>query len=106
MKLANFPIVCGATPAAAARLGPALERVAIAAFKAMIKRHGRLEIAHQQISYLGHDLAFSSRISGAGDLIIEFDVGDPNLANRIVFEDDLRQAHRNIRGIRSSRRER
>lgn len=58
-----------------------------------------VEVAHQQVVFRGHHFAFSSRVSQAGELYLELDVGDPRLGDRLVLEDELRKAGRQIRGI-------
>lgn len=103
MQRAYFPIIYSASPAVVQRTGPELHRAVILAIRAILK-HGRsLEVAHQQIHYQGHDLAFCSRISSQGDLIIELDVGDECLSGRIILEDELRTAERKARRISGHR---
>jgi hypothetical protein len=92
--------------AVAEKLGRGTERAAVLALKAILQGHRQLEVAHQQIQFNGHRLAFSSRITARGDLVIELDLGDPRLEERIVLEDDLRQAHRRVRGIAGDARRR
>jgi hypothetical protein len=103
MQRAYFPIIYSASPAVVKRNGPELHRAVILALRAILK-HGRsLEVAHQQIRFNGQNLAFCSRISSRGDLIIELEVGDASLSDRIVLEDELRVAERKVRrasGIR------
>jgi hypothetical protein len=106
MKRAFFPIIYSASPAVAKRLGQELGRAAVLALRAVLKNGRSLEVAHQQIRFVGEDLAFSTRISGHGELVIEFDIGDPRLADRIVLEDDLRQAERKVRGIAAEEKRR
>ncbi|WP_295556946.1 hypothetical protein [uncultured Hyphomicrobium sp.] len=92
--------------AVAERLGRKAERAAVLALRAMLQDHRQLEVAHQQIRFGGHHLAFSSRITGRGELVIELDVGDPRLEGRVVLEDELRQAGRRVRGLASESRRR
>jgi hypothetical protein len=75
------------------------------ALRAMLRRHRALEVAHQQISYAGEQLAFSSRISPLGDLIIEFELGNARIAERVILEEDYRAAERKARkpGIKTNR---
>jgi hypothetical protein len=80
-------------------LGRRAERAAVLAFRAIMKTHRQLEVAHQQIRYGDHHLAFSSRITGAGELVVELDIGDPRLEDRLVLEDAFREAGRQARGI-------
>ncbi|KPH77810.1 MULTISPECIES: hypothetical protein [Bosea] len=92
MQRNPFPIVVHPSAAVRRLLGPALDTVAGLALRALLRRS--IEVAHQQIAYRSHDLAFSSRIGSLGDLIIEMDLGDPRLADRVIIEEDLRKAAR------------
>lgn len=89
--------------AVASRLGRDAERAAVLALKAILADHRQLEVAHQQIRYGGHQLAFSSHITSRGELVIELDVGDPSLEGRVVLEQDLRQAERRVAAERRRR---
>jgi hypothetical protein len=103
MQRAYFPIIYSASPAVVRRTGPELHRAVILALRALLL-HGRsLEVAHQQIQFQGHHLAFCSRISSWGDLIIDLDVGDERLSDRIILEDELRTAERKARRISGHR---
>jgi hypothetical protein len=97
MKRAFFPIAYTASPSVIERIGPELNRAAILALRAILRNGRSLEVAHQQIRFAGLDLAFSSRISALGDLIVEFEIGDPRLANRVILEEDLRHAESKAR---------
>ena len=103
MQRAYFPIIYSASPAVVQRTGPELHRAVILALRAILKHSRSLEVAHQQIQFQGHDLAFCSRISSHGDLIIELDVGDECLSGRIILEDELRSAERKARRISGQR---
>ena len=94
-----LPFYCVPTPAVVAAVGNDIQRIALAALKAMLRRGKSLDIAHQQISYAGHELAFSARVTTAGDLVLDIDLGDPKLRDRIVLEADLRRETRKVRGI-------
>jgi hypothetical protein len=94
MHRASLPILTTATPAARKLLGPELPKVAVLAVQAILRHRRGIEVAHQQIRYRKHHFAFSSRIGRHGDLILDLDVGDPALENRIVIEADLRRAER------------
>jgi hypothetical protein len=83
-----------ASPAVRKLLGPELPKVAVLAVQAILRQRRDIEIAHQQIRYGKHHVAFSSRIGRHGDLILDIDVGDPALEKRIVIEADLRSAER------------
>lgn len=100
MARALFPFHCFMTPAAARMIGPHLSTVAVKALKAMLRNGRGFEIAHQQINWDEHDLAFSTRFNATGDLVIEFDVGIAGLRDRVILEDELRREMRAIRGIR------
>jgi hypothetical protein len=90
--------------AATSLLGRNRDKVAVLALRAILKTHKRLEVAHQQIRYREHHLAFSSRITAGGDLVVELDVGDARLEDRLVLEDELRAAGKKMRGISGGRR--
>jgi hypothetical protein len=96
---AFLPFHVALSHAVAEKLGRRAERAAVLALRAILRNHRQLEVAHQQIQFGGHHLAFSSRITARGDLVIELDLGDPRLEGRIVLEDELRQATRRVRGI-------
>jgi hypothetical protein len=106
MKRAFFPIIYSASPAVTECLGPWLNRAAVLALRAILKNGRSLEVAHQQIRFVGQDLAFSSRISSHGELVVEFDLGDPRLADRIILEEDLRRAEHKVRGADFNERRR
>jgi hypothetical protein len=89
-----LPIFVIPTPAARQALASDLAKVAVLAMKAILRNRRGIEVAHQQIRYRKRDFAFSSRIGARGDLIIELDLGDPKLSDRIILEDDLRRAAR------------
>jgi hypothetical protein len=94
MHRASLPILMTASPAVRKLLGPELAKVAVLAVQAILRQRRAIEVAHQQIRYRKHHVAFSSRIGRHGDLILDIDVGDPALENRIVIEADLRSAER------------
>ena len=89
-----LPIFVIPTHAARQALGSDFAKVAVLAMKAILRNRRGIEVAHQQIRYRKRDFAFSSRIGARGDLIIELDMGDPKLSDRIILEDDLRRAAR------------
>ena len=92
MDVAALPILLSASPEVREILGPDLRRVAVMAVQAML-RHGRgLEVALQQIDYRNRPIAFSSRIGRMGDLILDLEIGNPNLGERVFLEADLRKA--------------
>ena len=97
MDRASLPFLLVATPAARAALGRDLNKVAVLAAQALLRHRKTLEVAHQQLRYQRHAIAFSSRVGRHGDLILELDVGDPALENRVVLEADLRRAELNAR---------
>jgi len=88
-------------------LGNDLRGVAVLAVKAVIKHRKSLEVAHQQVVFGRHSIALSTRISPAGELVVDLDVGDPKLDGRIILEDDLRRARelsRVVAGVSGQRR--
>jgi hypothetical protein len=94
MNIAYLPFLIMPSHAARSLLGAALPNVAVLALRAILSHRKGLEVAHQQIRYRKQDLVFSSRIGARGDLIIELDIGDPRLSNRLVMEEDLRRLER------------
>ena len=97
MDRAFLPILVIATHAARRALGSDVRKAAVLAAKAIIRDRRSLEVAHQQIRFPEHDLAFCSRIGAQGDLILELDIGDPRLSDRIVLEEELRRASKFVR---------
>lgn len=97
MARASLPFYIHASHAARAALGPNLLKAGLVALRAVIRQHGSLEIACQQITYGGSHFALSTRVNGTGDLVVELDIGDPRLAKRIILEDELRRTERQAR---------
>ena len=97
MDRAFLPILVIPTHAARRALGSDVRKVAVLAAKAIICGRRSLEVAHQQIRFGEYDLAFCSRIGAQGDLILELDLGDPRLSDRIVLEEELRRAKKSVR---------
>lgn len=96
---AFFPIKVLPTQDARRLLQSETATAAVLALRAILAQNKGLEIAHQQIVFRGLHLAFSSRITDRGDIVLDLDVGDPKLAGRIVLEEELRRAVRKVRGI-------
>jgi len=71
--------------------------------RAILTHRKSLEVAHQQIRYGKHHLAFSSRVGSCGDLIVEIDLGDPGLDKRLFTEDELRRSEQQRRGRERAR---
>ncbi|MBX9912074.1 MAG: hypothetical protein K2Z25_25650 [Beijerinckiaceae bacterium] len=92
MQRNSFPIVVHPSAAVRRLIGPELDMIAGLALRALLLNQRSIEIAHQQIAYRSHHLAFSSRIGNQGDLIIELDIGDPRLAGRVILEEEIRRA--------------
>ncbi|MFA6968949.1 MULTISPECIES: hypothetical protein [Bosea] len=92
MQRNPFPIVVHPSAAVRRLIGPDLDAIAGLALRALLLNQRSIEIAHQQIAYRSHHLAFSSRIGSQGDLIIELDIGDPRLAGRVILEEEIRRA--------------
>lgn len=103
MNRAYLPFLFIPSHAAANALGRRADRAAVLALKAILQHGKSLEVAHQQIRYGRHDLAFSSRITRNGDLVVELDLGDPRLCHRLVLEEELRRADRVVRGVNRHR---
>ena len=104
MSRAYLPYFLIPSPAARKLLGPDLAKVGSLALKAILRHRRSLEVAHQQIRYRGHHLAFSSRITGSGELVLELDIGDERLSQRLILEEDLRPALRRTSNGRGGRR--
>lgn len=96
---AFFPFQILASREARHLLGRDAGRAAVMALKAILQHRKSLEVAHQQIRYRGHDLAFSSRITPQGEIVLDLEIGDPRLAGRLVLEEELRRSVRKVRGI-------
>lgn len=92
MDRASLPFLLLSTPAVREALKADLDKVAVLALQAVLRHRRGIEVAHQQISYRRHLIAFSSRIGKLGDLILELDLGTPALGDRLVLEQDLRKA--------------
>jgi hypothetical protein len=97
MDRAALPFLLVTTPALRKALGREVEKVAVLAAQALLRHRKTLEVAHQQVRYRKHMIAFSSRIGRHGDLILELDMGDPALGDRLVLEADLRRAELSAR---------
>ena len=106
MDRAALPFLLVASPAARALAGRDLTKIAVLAMQAMIQQRRSIEVAHQQIRYRKHCFAFSSRVGRHGDLILELDIGDPRLADRLILETDLRRAELQQARNRDERRQR
>lgn len=92
MHTAHLPFIVVPSHPARAALGANLARAAVLALRAILLHRKSVEVAHQQIRFGRHDLVFSSRIGNRGDLILELDLGDPRLRERLILENDLRGA--------------
>jgi hypothetical protein len=92
MERASLPFLLIATPAARQTLGRDLHKVAVMAMQALLRNSRGIEVALQQIDYRKRPIVFSSRIGQLGDLILELDIGDASLSQRLFLEQDLRKA--------------
>lgn len=92
MERASLPFLLIATPMVRQMLGRDLHKVAVMAMQALLRNGRGIEVALQQIDYRKRPIAFSSRIGALGDLILELDVGDASLNERLFLEQDLRKA--------------
>jgi hypothetical protein len=104
MARANLPFFVHPTNAAREVLGPHLERAAVAAIRAVLKNRRSVDIAFQQIVYAGRHLALSSRVTSAGDLVVEIDLGDASLEGHVILQAEYEKAERKV--FESSRSER
>jgi hypothetical protein len=104
MNRAYLPFLFLPSQTAIDLIGRDLAKVAVLALRAILQHRKSLEVAHQQIRYGKHDLAFSSRINGSGELIIELDIGDPRLSQRLVLEEEFRRATRDAQKLIAKRR--
>ena len=100
MRAAHLPFIIVPTHQARNALGASLGKAAVLALRAILTHRKSLEVAHQQIRYGNHHLAFSSRVGSRGDLIVEIDLGDPGLDKRLFTEDELRRSEQQRRGNR------
>ena len=91
MARARFPFYCFASPAAGALIGRDIASVAVIALRAVVQHGQGFAIAHQQMEWDGHVLAFSCRVGKSGDVVVEFDIGSPGLTGRVIREADLRR---------------
>ncbi|MGE0022212.1 MAG: hypothetical protein AB7S70_01100 [Hyphomicrobium sp.] len=101
---AFLPFRVFASTAVSDRIGRAADHAAVLALRAVLRSHRQLEVAHQQVVFRGHILAFSSHVTAQGELVIELDLGDPKLSDRVVLEDELRRETRRVRGIADATR--
>lgn len=97
MVRSNLPVYVHASSAVRAALGAQLDKVALAAIRAILKNRGSVEVAFQQIEYRQNYLALSSRVTAGGDLVVEIDTGDPLLGQRLILEDEFQRAERQAR---------
>ena len=74
-----------------------LRAAAVVALRVVLRHRKSLEVAHQQILWGGHHLAFSTRIGATGDLIVELDLGEASLSGCIVLEAELQKASKAAR---------
>jgi hypothetical protein len=106
MRIAHLPFYVVPSAAARALLGRDLPTVAVLAVQAILLNRRGIEVAHQQIRFRKHHLAFSSRIGRHGDLILDLDIGDPQLGGRVILEGELQRAEREARHEAERGRER
>ncbi len=88
-------------------VGGYVRKLAVLALRAVLQHRKGLEVAHQQIAFGEHHVAMSTRITSTGELVVELDIGDPRLLDRLILDDELRQAAwagRQMRGIRGPMR--
>jgi hypothetical protein len=92
MKRAFFPFRFVSSHALSQALGCDLEPIAVAAVRAVLRQNKSFAVAHQQIEVGQHHVALSTRVTEAGDLIVDLELGDPRLAKRLITEEDLNRA--------------
>lgn len=92
MAVANFPFYVVVSPAAEVVVGKHRAHVAHLALRAMLAAGRGLEVAYQQIVFQGQDLAFASRVTPRGDLVVEIDLGSAHFRDRVVLSSELRKA--------------
>lgn len=92
MDRVSLPFLLISTPAARSAAGRDLHNVAVLAFRAILERRTCVEIAHLQVRYRKHCFAVSSRIGRHGDMVLELDIGDEKLGDRVILAADLRHA--------------
>jgi hypothetical protein len=97
MVRSNLPVYIQPSKAVGDALGPDIAKVALLAIRSILKNRRGIEVACQQIEYQQHWFALSSRITVRGDLVINIEIGDPRLADRLILEDELRSAERQHR---------
>ncbi|MDX2309442.1 MAG: hypothetical protein NW216_14475 [Hyphomicrobium sp.] len=105
MARALLPFYFHLTASARHALGSKADAAAIACLRAILRNGSTIAVAFQQITYAGRHYALSSRITRAGDLVVEIDVGDPSLAGRLITADELAKAERHDRQARAAERE-
>ena len=98
MTAYNLPISIHTSVALRNRLGSHADRVPALALREVLKNGRSLEIACQQFNFRSQLVVFSSRITAAGSLVIDLDLGDARLAGRVVLEEDLKKANRPAAG--------
>ena len=106
MDHASLPFLLVASPAARRALGKDLHDVAVLAMQAMLRHRRGIEVSHQQIAWRRQPIAFSSRIGALGDLILELDLGNPALTERLILEKDFREAELAARNRATGKRQR
>lgn len=86
------PVVISPSTEARAALGDHLRPAALAAWREIARRGEGIEMAHFQIIYAGVTLAVCSRVRRNGFIEIEFGLGDPRQAARVIPAATLRRA--------------
>jgi hypothetical protein len=107
MNRAYLPFLFLPSHSLAEAVGGDIRKIAVLALRAVLQHRKGLEVAHQQITFGELHVAMSTRITSTGELVVELDVGDPRLQDRLILEDELRQAAwagRQMRGVRGPMR--
>jgi hypothetical protein len=97
MNRAHLPFLFLPSRPLVEAVGSDLRKIVVLALRAVLQHRKGLEVAHQQVTYGEHHIAISTRITGSGELIVELDIGDPRLADRLILEDDLRRAGQSLK---------
>jgi len=93
MQRAFFPFGFILSHGVVGVLADDLHAVAIDALRAAMGHAETLEVNHQQIEVCGPHISQSTRVTDTGELIVEFDLIHPGLADRFVNEAEFRLAN-------------
>ena len=97
MNQSHFPFRFSASQELVELFGAQLRTLAPVAMLAVLKNKKGLEVAHQQVSFRDHTIALSTRISPSGVPVLNMELGVPGLTDRVILEEELREAHQRNR---------